>query len=68
MLAFTSPSTFENFIMITAMKPQQLEGKIACIGKTTAHKVTEMGYEPSLISPSPDAQIFAKEIFNYCFQ
>jgi len=62
MLVFTSPSTFENFIAITQLSPQQIQGKIASIGKTTAKRIKEMGYEPTIVSSLPEAKVFAKEI------
>jgi uroporphyrinogen-III synthase len=62
MLVFTSPSTFENFITITHLLTQQIQCKIACIGKTTAKRIKEMGYEPTIISTLPEAKQFAKEI------
>lgn len=64
-VVFTSPSTFENFIAITRLTPEKLHGKIACIGRTTAAKVLEMGYEPSLISPSAQSDVFAEEIVRF---
>ena len=65
MVAFTSPSTFENFIEKTKLSPQKLNSKIACIGTTTARKVTEMGFEPNLISSSANLEVFAKEIIDF---
>lgn len=65
MVAFTSPSTFENFITTTKLSPDKLNGKIACIGTTTARKVTELGFEPNLISSSANIEVFTKEIISF---
>ena len=64
-VAFTSPSTFENFIEKTKLSPEKLKGKIACIGTTTAGKVSDMGFEPSLISSSANLEVFANEIIGF---
>jgi uroporphyrinogen-III synthase len=65
LVAFTSPSTFENFITTTKISPEKLIGKIACIGTTTAGKVTELGFEPNLISSSANLEVFASEIIGF---
>ena len=65
-VVFTSPSTFANFIQITKLKPDNLQGKIACIGKTTAAMVTQMGFHPDMISSSAKGEVFACEIIE-CF-
>lgn len=64
-VVFTSPSTFANFIQITKLKPDNLQGKIACIGKTTAAMVTQMGFHPDMISSSAKGEVFAREIIEY---
>ena len=65
LIVFTSPSTFENFIAITGLIPQALNGRIACIGTTTGEKVIESGYQPSLIASSADAKTFTSEITGF---
>jgi len=65
LVTFTSPSTFENFITTTKISPEKLIGKIACIGTTTAGKVTELGFEPNIISSSANLEVFASEIIGF---
>lgn len=64
-IAFSSPSTFKNFVEI--LKNENLHGllknvSLACIGETTANAVRESGFEVGIVSPAQTAADFARSI------
>ncbi|MBB3186116.1 uroporphyrinogen-III synthase [Microbacter margulisiae] len=65
LIIFTSPSAIESFMHFMQQAGIRGDFRMACIGKTTARKATEMGIQPLLVSSKPDGAVFAKEIYSY---
>jgi uroporphyrinogen III methyltransferase/synthase len=67
-IAFTSPSTFTNFLEIFKDQdlPQLLKDPtLAAIGKTTADAIRQHNFTAEIISPAADAKTFARAIADY---
>jgi len=65
LMIITSPSAIENFIKLTAFKPEINELKIASIGATTNEAIEKFGYSPLLTASKSNIKVLAKEILKF---
>ncbi len=66
-LTFTSPSTVDNFVaLLDAPARQSVDNcVVAAVGATTARALRACGIEPTVISPSPDAQSLVRALVDH---
>ncbi len=64
LLVFTSPSAFENFIEITAYKPNDKKLNILSIGQTTTKAIQKYGFDVQITAKKSTVQGLAEEILN----
>ncbi len=65
LLIFTSPSAFQNFILITGFTPDKDKLPIASIGKITTNAIKKTGFDVMITAKQATIEGLADEINNY---